>query len=89
AALQASLNKRLSTMWIAFSQNITFDKTKFFLNFGQNSIAFSDSRVSLTLFGPVNGLSATMQVTFSSDLMALINAWNGSFSVLMNQGAVT
>lgn len=88
-ALQASLNIRLNILWIAFSQNVTFDKTKIFLKFGQTSIAFSDSRVSLALFEPMDGLSATIQATFSSELMVLIKAWNGTFSVLMNQGAVT
>lgn len=69
--LGAYLNPNVRKLWIALSQNIStatpYDPTKIYIVYDSNVVRLDDARIDQNqtgLFDPINGQSATLEVTF-------------------------
>lgn len=72
--LGAYLNPDIRKMWVAFSQNIStttpYDLTKIYIIYDNISVRLDDSRIDQNntgLFDPINGQSATLEITFNNN----------------------
>lgn len=72
--LGAYLNPDIRKLWIAFSQNISttvpYDPTKIYIIYDNISVRLDDSRIDQNntgLFDPINGQSATLEITFTNN----------------------
>lgn len=81
--LGAYLNPDIRKMWVAFSQNISttspYDPTKIYIVYDNNAIRLDDSRIDQNetgLFDPINGRSATLEITFVDNSLGTALASN-------------
>jgi hypothetical protein len=86
--LNSYYNPNVGKLYINFSQYVSITSAaNSTLVSGKQSIKLSETGVSVVLFNPIDGKSATVVATFNTTLKTKINSWGSDVKLIVQNGA--